>query len=98
MRPPFALTALLTATCLLLGGCGGIGERDGRAFVVKVRTTVPSSSSYPDDQLLAMAEKVCEVGSRVAGVPLLRTYGGLTDADRRRIATLALRAACPTDD
>jgi hypothetical protein len=89
---------LLVGALLLLAGCGGIGDDAGRAFVDAVRTTVPSAESYPDDQLLTMAEKSCEAGSRADAVPQLRTYGGLTDADRKRIAALALRTACPADD
>jgi hypothetical protein len=30
-------------------------------------------------------------------VPGLRGYGGLADADRRRMARLALHTACPAD-
>jgi hypothetical protein len=83
---------------LLLGGCSGaIGDDDGRDYVDAVRTTVPSAETYPDDQLLTMAEQACEAGSRARAVPRLRAYGGLTDADRRRIARLALHTACPAD-
>jgi hypothetical protein len=90
---------LLSCGLLLLAGCSGAIDGDaGRAFVDAVRTTVPSAESYPDDQLLTMAEKSCEAGSRAGAVPRLRTYGGLTDADRTRIAALALRTACPADD
>jgi hypothetical protein len=93
------LTSLLAGGLLLLTGCSGaISDDDGRAYVDRVRTTVPSAESYPDDQLLTMAATTCEVGSKAAAVPKLRAYGGLTDADRRRIARLALRTACPADD
>lgn len=89
--------AALLAGALLLAGCGGIGDDEGRAFVDAVRSTLPSAESYPDDQLLTMAEKACGAGSRRAAVPLLQGYGGLTDLDRRRIAGLALDNACPAD-
>jgi hypothetical protein len=89
---------LLLATCLVaLAGCSGISGDDGRAFINAVRTTVPSASSYPDDQLLTMAEKACEAHGRAAAVEALRRYGGLTDADRARINRLARRTACPSD-
>ncbi len=89
---------LLACGLLLLAGCSGaIGDEDGRAYVDAVRTTVPSAEGYPDDQLLSMAERACEAGSRTKAVPELRAYGGLTDADRRRIARLALHTACPAD-
>jgi hypothetical protein len=88
---------LLVTGLFALAGCSGIGGDDGRAFIDAVRTTVPSASSYPDDQLLTMAEKACDADGRAAGVRALRPYGGLTDADRARITRLARRAACPAD-
>ena len=95
MRPS---APLLACGLLLLAGCSwGIGDDEGRDYVDAVRTTVPSAQSYPDDQLLAMAELACDAGSRADAVPRLQAYGGLTDADRGRIAALALRTACPPD-
>ena len=81
-----------------LAGCSGISGDEGRAFINAVRTTVPSASSYPDDQLLEMAGKACDADGRAAAVAALRPYGGLTDADRARMTRLARRTACPPGD
>lgn len=92
------LPAFLLVTGLIaLAGCGGIGGDEGRAFIDAVRTTVPGTSSYPDEQLLTMAARACDADGRAAGVEALRPYGGLTDADRTRITRIARRTACPAD-